>query len=255
MSIFKISYIVHIIVAMMLSLPIISVYSEEIPTRGPIPFTVFDKDGNGFVNIEEFNSIRKQRLQQKTMEGRQMRGINANLSFSDLDSNHDEQLTMAELTAGQQAQMKQQLAKGYARNMGQTKNNNQTMTVRSNTTNDSRQLIKMPEQARNLIRKDMINNLSTVNMIISYLADNNFDAAADVAETGMGISTMGKHRGSGTAPGRYMSTEMHNIGRNMHQLASDFSNISKQSDIKKSLKALEKLTSSCVACHNSYRTQ
>lgn len=120
---------------------------------------------------------------------------------------------------------------------------------------DLRQLVSMPDQARELMRKDMLNHLSSLNEIIGYLAETNLDAAADVAETKMGRSSMGKHRGTGMGPGRFMPLEMRKLGWGMHDAASEFSKIAKQGDLKNAYGALQKVTGSCVACHYSYRTR
>ena len=98
-------------------------------------------------------------------------------------------------------------------------------------------------------------NLSALNAIIGYLASKDFQAAADAAEEVMGKSAMGKHRGSGAAPGWFMSNEMRMLGWNMHEAASGFSEIAKKGDIQDALKALERITSLCAACHFTYRTQ
>ena len=121
--------------------------------------------------------------------------------------------------------------------------------------NDLRQLVSMPNQARQFMREDMLNHLSALNEIIGYLADNNLDAAADVAETSMGKSSMGKHRATGMGPGRFMPLEMRNIGWGMHESATEFSRVAKEGDLKSAYSALQKVTSSCVACHYSYRTR
>ena len=120
---------------------------------------------------------------------------------------------------------------------------------------DLRQFVTMPEQARQLMRTDMLEHLSTVNEIIGYLADNNLAAAADVAESRLGRSSMGKHRGTGMGPGRFMPLEMRNLGWGMHDAASEFSKIAKQGDVKNAYRAFQKVTGSCVACHYSYRTR
>ena len=127
--------------------------------------------------------------------------------------------------------------------------------VESSSGGDTRQLVSMPDQARELMRKDMLDNLSVLNEIIGYLASNNLDAAADVAETRMGRSSMGKHRGTGMGPGKFMPLEMRNLGWGMHDAATEFSKIAKQGDLKSAYSALQKITSSCVACHYSYRTR
>lgn len=120
---------------------------------------------------------------------------------------------------------------------------------------DTRQLVSMPEQAREFMRIDMLDHLSAMNEIIGHLATNNLDAAADVAETRMGRSSMGKYRTTGMGPGRYMPTEMRNIGWSMHDAATEFSKVAKQGDVKSAYSALQKVSSSCVACHYSFRTR
>lgn len=120
---------------------------------------------------------------------------------------------------------------------------------------DLRQLVSMPKQARQLMRQDMLDHLSTLNEIVGYLADNNLDAAAEIAETRMGKSSMGKHRATGMGPGRFMPLAMRNLGWGMHESASEFSRVAKEGDLKGAYGALQKVTSSCVACHYSYRTR
>jgi hypothetical protein len=120
---------------------------------------------------------------------------------------------------------------------------------------DPRQLVSMPEQTRELVRREMLDHLSTLNVIIGYMASNNLDSAANVAETRMGRSSMGKHRATGMGPGRFMPLEMRNIGWGMHDAASELSEAAKQGDIKGAYSALEKVTNACVACHYNYRTR
>lgn len=132
---------------------------------------------------------------------------------------------------------------------------NKAQNADSSSGEDTRQLVSMPDQARVLMRKDMLDHLSALNEIIGYLVSNNLDAAADVAEARMGRSSMGKHRGTGMGPGRFMPLEMRNLGWGMHDAATKFSKIAKKGDLKSAYSALQKVTSSCVACHYSYRTR
>lgn len=131
----------------------------------------------------------------------------------------------------------------------------ESQTLELSSIEDARQFVSMPEQARALMRKDMLDHLSALNEIIAYLASNNLEAAAEVAEKRMGKSSMGKHRGTGMGPGRYMPLEMRNLGRGMHDAATEFSDITKKGDLKSAYSALQKITNSCVTCHYSYRTQ
>ena len=122
------------------------------------------------------------------------------------------------------------------------------------TTGDQRQLVSMPEETLELLRQDMLDHLAALNEIIGLLGENKPDAAAEVAETRMGKSSMGKHRGTGMGPGRYMPPEMRNLGWSMHESATEFSRVAGEGDSKAAYSALQKITTACVACHYSYRT-
>ena len=127
--------------------------------------------------------------------------------------------------------------------------------AKKSSDDDSRQLVEMPDQARKLMREDMLEHLSALNEIIAYLAANDLDAAAEIAESKMGKSSMGKHRGTGMGPGRFMPPEMRSIGWGMHEAATEFSQLVKKGDSKNAYVALQKITGSCVACHYAYRTR
>ena len=128
------------------------------------------------------------------------------------------------------------------------------VTHNAKAAEDTRQLIKMPPEAIKLIRADMMDHLLAMNEIIGYLATDNLDAAADVAETKMGVQSMGKHRGSGMGPGKFMPVGMRSMGMQMHQSASEFARVAKTGDVKRAYQAFQNVTTSCVSCHYSYRT-
>lgn len=81
--------------------------AEEIYARGPIPFAVYDSDGNGLISEEEFNAARAERMATRAEESRPMRGVATAPAFSEFDANTDGQLSPDELAAGQNAQMQQ----------------------------------------------------------------------------------------------------------------------------------------------------
>lgn len=142
----------------------------------------------------------------------------------------------------------------------QTVHSEDTASAPQNTqesaSDDPRQLVSMPDSVRALMRQDMLDHLLAINEIIGHMATHNLAAAADVAESKMGKSTMGKHRASGKmGPGAYMPLEMRDIGWGMHEAASEFSQVAKTGDLKNAYIALQKVTTACVACHYSYRTQ
>lgn len=120
---------------------------------------------------------------------------------------------------------------------------------------DRRQLVSMPAQAREFMRQDMLSHLVAIDEIIGHLANNKLDAAAKVAETRLGKSTMGKHRGTGMGPGRFMPPAMRNLGWDMHDSASEFARVAIKGDAQRAHAALQKVTAACVACHLNYRTR
>ncbi|PWB54043.1 MAG: cytochrome C [Nitrosomonadales bacterium] len=122
---------------------------------------------------------------------------------------------------------------------------------------DTRQLVSMPDLPRSLMRSDMQDHLLALNEIIGHLAENKFDAAAETAEKRMGQSSMGKHAyiARGQGPGRFMPDTMRQMGWNMHDAATEFARVAKSGDQAKSLAALQQVTSSCAACHMSFRTR
>lgn len=120
---------------------------------------------------------------------------------------------------------------------------------------DARQLVEMPEQSRALMRQDMLDHLAALSEILGLLAADDLATAAQVAEQRMGRSSMGKHRGTGMGPGRFMPEEMRQLGWGMHDAASAFARIAADGDRKQAYAALQQLTASCTACHYSYRTR
>jgi hypothetical protein len=122
---------------------------------------------------------------------------------------------------------------------------------------DARQLVQMPTEARAELRTEMLDFQSALHQIIDVLATGKFAEAADLAETKIGTSAMGRHRNSppNARPGMFMPADMHAIARNMHLAASEFAKTARTGDLAKSLGALQPVMGACVACHRSYRTQ
>ncbi len=120
---------------------------------------------------------------------------------------------------------------------------------------DMRKFVEMPEQARQMLREDMLDQFAVLNEIIEYLARNNYRAAADVAETGMGQSLLRRNQERDFGPARYMPEEMRRMGWNLHEAASNFALVAKRQSPQASYGALQKITEACIACHYSYRTR
>lgn len=122
---------------------------------------------------------------------------------------------------------------------------------------DTRQLVQMPIEARAEMRAEMLDFQSALQQIVEALAAGKFADAADVAETKIGASAMGRHRNAppNARPGMHMPQEMHMIARNMHFAGSEFAKTARTGDLPKSLAALQSVMGACVACHRGYRTQ
>ena len=121
---------------------------------------------------------------------------------------------------------------------------------------DERELVSMPDGVKQVLRLDMISHLTSIDQILGHLVEGDLDMAADVAESKLGRGSMGRHRGTGMGPGRFMPTDMHNIAFSMHEAASNFAEIAKKKgDLKGIYAALQEITSHCVGCHQAYRIQ
>jgi hypothetical protein len=120
---------------------------------------------------------------------------------------------------------------------------------------DSRRLVSMPAAAQGLLRKDMIDHLQVLNQLFAHLAASEYRKASELAEARLGRSSMGRHRGTGMGPGRFMPPEMHQLGMGMHEAASEFARIVPDQDSSTAYAALQRVTSFCVACHLGFRVR
>jgi cytochrome c556 len=120
---------------------------------------------------------------------------------------------------------------------------------------DARQRIEMPAPMQAHMLANMRDHLAAMSEIQAALAAGKFDAAADIAENRIGMSSLQSHGASHMAP--YMPKGMQDIGTNMHRAASRFARNAQEAQVKGgmplALNALAELTQQCVACHASYR--
>ena len=85
--------------------------AEDLPTRGPIPFSTYDTNKDGFVSESEFYDARGARMSEKATQGMPMRNAANAPDFSEFDTDKDGKLTKVELLEGQMQQMQQNRAK------------------------------------------------------------------------------------------------------------------------------------------------
>lgn len=120
---------------------------------------------------------------------------------------------------------------------------------------DSRVAVDMPAMMRTHMLANMRDHLTALQEIQSHLAAGEYDAAADVAEKRLGMSSLQSHGASHMAG--FMPKDMQETGTAMHQAASRFAVISQETavtrDLPRALGALSRVTAQCVACHAAYR--
>ena len=71
--------------------------SASLPLQGPIPFEVFDLDGNGSISQQEFDQVRARRAEAREKAG--LPSTSGSRSFGSLDGNADGEVTLEEFQA------------------------------------------------------------------------------------------------------------------------------------------------------------
>jgi hypothetical protein len=120
---------------------------------------------------------------------------------------------------------------------------------------DTRELVKMPAPMAQHMLSNMRDHLLAITEIQRLLGAGDFQSAADVAETRIGLSSLASHGASHMAS--FMPKQMQEIGTQMHKAASQFALAAQEAgadgNIQRTLTALSKVTEQCVACHAAYR--
>jgi Ca2+-binding EF-hand superfamily protein len=96
----------------------VSAETDGYPARGPMDFSTYDQDKNGFISEQEFNTVRKNRMAAKSAHGMPMRGADSAPTFAEFDGNADGQLSSEELDSGQQMQREKRRAMGMNKGQG-----------------------------------------------------------------------------------------------------------------------------------------
>lgn len=116
---------------------------------------------------------------------------------------------------------------------------------------DSRQLVKLPEMMQQHMMSNMRDHLMAINEILTNIANDKLDRAAEIAESRLGMSSLKSHGASHMA--KFMPEGMQKTGTNMHRAASRFALKAQEGEALPAYNALSKITSACVACHSNYR--
>lgn len=120
---------------------------------------------------------------------------------------------------------------------------------------DGRVAIEMPGMMRAHMLANMRDHLLAIQEIQASLAVGKYDAAADIAEIRLGMSSLQSHGASHMAG--FMPKRMQETGTAMHKAASRFAVLAQDAavtkDLPRALGALSEVTANCVACHAGYR--
>lgn len=120
---------------------------------------------------------------------------------------------------------------------------------------DDRQIVKLPDMMKEHMLSNMRDHLLALEEITRYLADEQYEKAAEIAEKRLGMSSLDSHGASHM--GKFMPKQMSNIGTNMHRAASRFALAAKDAELagglNKAFSALSEVMQQCVACHSAYK--
>ena len=123
---------------------------------------------------------------------------------------------------------------------------------------DARELVRLPQPMQEHMLGNMRDHLVTLNEIIGHVADGKFDQAAKLAEQGLGMSSLGLHGAAHMA--QFMPQPMQDIGTSMHRAASRLAIVLQDTSVSPTFdtmrdvnRALHEVTTTCTACHASYK--
>ena len=120
---------------------------------------------------------------------------------------------------------------------------------------DSRQPVSMPAMMQEHVRANMRDHLLAISEIQVALASGHYDAAAEIAEKRLGMTSLDAHGARHVAG--FMPDGMRATGTAMHHAASRFAVTSQEAavtgDLRRALGGLAEVTRQCVACHAGYR--
>jgi hypothetical protein len=122
---------------------------------------------------------------------------------------------------------------------------------------DQRQFVRFPDALRDHTLANMRDHLLALQEIQLHLGMGHNDIAAKIAESRLGMSSLGLHGAAEVA--KYMPQGMQDAGTAMHRAASRFAIAAQDAgvtgDPKPVFAGLADLTAQCVGCHAGYRLQ
>ena len=120
---------------------------------------------------------------------------------------------------------------------------------------DTRQFVTFPPTLVEETLANMRDHLQSLQEIQLQLSMGRTDSAAKIAETRLGMSSLGLHGAAEVS--KYMPQGMQDAGTAMHRAASRFAVSAQEAgatgDLKPAFAGLAEITAQCVGCHAGYR--
>jgi len=116
---------------------------------------------------------------------------------------------------------------------------------------DERELVALPPMMQEHMLGNMREHLETIDALLERLALGELDAAAELAEARLGMSSLQGHGAEHLA--RFMPAPMQAFGTSMHRAASRFARTAEEGEPLAAYRALGEITRACVGCHAAYR--
>ncbi len=129
------------------------------------------------------------------------------------------------------------------------------LALSASAAEDPRQPVTMPGMMQEHMRANMRDHLLALGEIQAALAAAQYDAAAEIAERRLGMTSLDAHGARHVAG--FMPEGMQATGTAMHHAASRFAMTTQEAavtgDLARALGGLAEVTQQCVACHAAYR--
>ncbi len=120
---------------------------------------------------------------------------------------------------------------------------------------DPRRKVDLPPHMVQHMLTNMRDHLAAIETITRLLSEGEYEAAAEQAESRLGMSSMQSHGGHRMGP--HMPPAMRGFGQAMHRAASRFALSARDAEVSGDLAAafagLSQIMQQCVGCHEAFR--
>ncbi|MEJ2061532.1 MAG: hypothetical protein P8Y64_13800 [Gammaproteobacteria bacterium] len=119
---------------------------------------------------------------------------------------------------------------------------------------ETREAVPFPPQVKAQFLHRMRGHLETLNAILGYLSQQRYAQASQAAQSQLGMGAMGPELHQQLP---YMPPGMRSLGARLHKASAMFSTEAQNAEVTgdpaPALRALHRMTETCIACHRAYR--